>query len=63
MASETVIKCRAEYAIGAAIVAVRWFIRWKTTGIKGYILDEVFAFSAWTFFHVDIRYDGVSWYV
>ncbi|KAF3042448.1 hypothetical protein E8E12_009556 [Didymella heteroderae] len=50
MASETVIECRAEYAVGTAIFAVRWFARWKTTGFKGFIWDEAFAFSAWTFF-------------
>ncbi|KAH6616291.1 hypothetical protein C7974DRAFT_416442 [Boeremia exigua] len=50
MANETVIECRAEYVIGTAIFALRWFARWKTTGFRGFLLDELFAFSAWTFF-------------
>lgn len=50
MATETVIECRAEYAVGTAIFALRWFARRKTTGFKGYIWDEAFAFTAWTFF-------------
>ena len=50
MATGTVIECRAEYAVGTAIFAVRWFARWKTTGFKGYLWDELFTVSAWTFF-------------
>ena len=50
MAKGMVIECCTEYAVGTAIFAVRWFARWETTGSRGYLWDELFAFSAWTLF-------------
>jgi hypothetical protein len=48
--SATVIECRAEYAIGSSIIALRLFTRWKTLGRRGFYWDDFFAFWSWVFF-------------
>ena len=35
----TLIECRAEYAVGSAIIAARFFTRWKTLGWRGFYWD------------------------
>jgi hypothetical protein len=46
----TLIECRTEYALGSAIIAVRFFTRWKTLGWRGFYWDNFFAFWSWVFF-------------
>ncbi|KAI4626886.1 uncharacterized protein J4E87_004227 [Alternaria ethzedia] len=46
----TLIECRTEYAIGSAIIAARFFTRWKTLGWRGLYWDDAFAFTSWIFF-------------
>ena len=46
----TLIECRTEYAIGSAIIAARFFTRWKTLGWRGLYWDDAFAFISWIFF-------------
>ncbi|EOA84378.1 hypothetical protein ACJQWK_00898 [Exserohilum turcicum] len=46
----TLIECRVEYAVGSAIVGLRFFARWKTLGWRGFYWDDFFAFLSWVFF-------------
>ncbi|RAR00454.1 S-adenosyl-L-methionine-dependent methyltransferase [Stemphylium lycopersici] len=46
----TLIECRFEYAVGSAIIALRFFTRWKTLGWRGFYWDDFFAFWSWVFF-------------
>lgn len=46
----TLIECRVEYALGSAIIAARFFTRWKTLGWRGFYWDDFFAFWSWVFF-------------
>ncbi|EMD67069.1 hypothetical protein GGP41_007003 [Bipolaris sorokiniana] len=43
-------ECRVEYAIGSAIILLRFFARWKIAGWRGFYWDDFFAFSSWVFF-------------
>ncbi|KAJ5038616.1 hypothetical protein J3E74DRAFT_433816 [Bipolaris maydis] len=44
------IECRVEYAVGSAIILLRFFARWKIAGWRGFYWDDFFAFSSWVFF-------------
>ncbi|EUC47017.1 hypothetical protein COCMIDRAFT_91396 [Bipolaris oryzae ATCC 44560] len=44
------VECRVEYAMGSAIIGLRFFARWKTQGWRGFYWDDFFAFSSWVFF-------------
>lgn len=48
--SAILIECRVEYAIGSAIILLRFFARWKIAGRRGFYWDDFFAFSSWVFF-------------
>ncbi|KAG9193649.1 hypothetical protein G6011_03684 [Alternaria panax] len=46
----TLIECRVEYALGSAIIAARFFTRWKALGWRSFYWDDFFAFWSWIFF-------------
>ncbi|KAI1358628.1 hypothetical protein F5Y08DRAFT_350615 [Xylaria arbuscula] len=43
----TVIEGRVEYAFGTFIFILRWLIRWRLVGIRGWAMDDWFSVFAW----------------